>query len=60
MKDDGIRDLLLGQGSKESNGAVTYSHPRDVAYLELKLRVLHFIWYRLITQPGIPDFLLDT
>lgn len=60
MKDDGIRDPLLGQRREESNGAVTYYFPRDAAYLEMKLRVLHFIWYRLITRVDIPDDLLDT
>ena len=60
MKDDGIRDPLWGQRREESNGAVTYYLPRDAAYLEMKVRALYFTWYRLITQVGIPDFLLDT
>jgi len=49
----------LGQRRKKSNGAVTDYIPRDAAYLEMKRRVLHFIWYGLITQLGTPDFLLD-
>lgn len=56
MKDDAIRDQLLGQRREESNGAVTYYHSRDVAYLVMKVKVLHFIWYMLTAQVGIPNF----
>lgn len=34
---------------EENNGTVTYSHPREAAHLVIKLQILWFIWYRLIT-----------
>lgn len=59
MKDDAIRDLLLGQRREESNKAVTDYHSRDVAYLVMKLSVLHYIWNMTIAKVGIPDFYVN-